>query len=79
MLNTPSDSATTKVVNISQVARYIKAPAEAAQGEASQCWGGSGNSSPAEAAGRWLQQPAGPAGQGGEDAEEGAGQVPHHQ
>ena len=39
MLNTPSDSATTMVANISQLARYIKAPAEAAQGEASQCWG----------------------------------------
>ena len=39
MLNTPSDSATTMVANISQLARYIKTPAEAAQREASQCWG----------------------------------------
>ena len=37
---------------------------------------GSGNSSPAEAAGGWVQQSAG---HGGDDIEEGAGQVPHHQ
>ena len=35
--------------------------------------GGSGNSLTVKAAGGWVQQPAGPAGQGGEDAEEGAG------
>lgn len=55
-----------------------QAAAEATWGEAAQCWGGSGHSLPAKAAGGWVQQPAGPAGHGGEDVEEGAGQALHH-
>ena len=72
------------VASIAQHTRHNKAimvdhqaAAEAAQGEATLWWGGFGISVQAEAAGGWLQQPAGPTGPGGEDVKKKAGQVPH--